>query len=71
MSRRFTVEISADNFENCLLTFLRATSTIHDDEEAELIGYKNKKGVYTLDIRTRPYERQLSLPLETGDPLAR
>ena len=69
MVRRFKVTLSKDNFESCILSFLRATSTIHDDEEARITRWADlDDNSVRFDIVTTT-ERQLTLPLE--DPLAR
>lgn len=63
-ARRFSVTLSRDNFDSCILTFLRATSTIHDNEEARLSNwYENRDGTIHIDVVTTT-EKQLDLPLD-------
>jgi len=61
--RRFSVTLSKDNFESCILSFLRATSTIHDDEEARIDNwYSNDDDTIHINLVTTT-ERQLELPM--------
>ena len=69
MSRRFECTISFDNFQSQLLSFLRATSTIHDNEEASLISWRRlPSGEIRLKVETTT-EKQLAFPFT--DPLGR
>lgn len=68
-ARKFDVLISQDNFDSCLLSFLRATSTIHDNEEAKLIRAEPVKDGYRLYVITTT-ERQLELPMEVDNSFA-
>jgi len=68
-ARSFDVVVSQDNFDSCLLSFLRATSTIHDNEEARLVRVEPTDGGYRLFVLTTT-ERQLQLPLGDGSSAA-
>lgn len=63
MSKR-SIEISKDNFDSAILSFLRATTVIADNEEAKLVKFKlTNEDTYTLTLTIAPIEHQLRLPL--------
>lgn len=74
--RVLQLRISWDNFESSILSFLRATKTILDDEEAEIYSLdfsgRGKKKVALLDvIVTKEKQLEFEFKNPSSDPLGR